>query len=145
MSTPTLGELREAIAATLRVELTDLTVYQQVVDSPNLPCVIVLPVAAGFATGVAEDDDWDFDLYVLVSKGDTSVGQDALDAYISSDGEQSIRRVIWRFDALGIDDPGASVRAQITTMSNYGGQIEAAGINHIGATLRLNVKICGPS
>lgn len=144
MSTPTLGELRDAIKATLQIELPELNVYQQVVDSPNLPCVMVLPVAAGFATGVGGDDDWDFDLYVLVSKSDTGLGQDALDAYISSGGDKSIRRVIWRFDDLGIDGADASVRAQITTMSNYGGQIEAAGIDHIGATLRLNVQICGP-
>ncbi|MGI5232864.1 hypothetical protein [Actinoallomurus sp. CA-142502] len=145
MSTPTLGELRAAIAATLQVELPELRVYQRVVDSPNLPCVIVLPVGAGFATGLGGDDDWDFDLYVLVSKGDTTVGQDALDAYISSDGDKSIRRVIWRFDDLGIEGAEASVRAQLTTMSNYGGQIEAAGVDHIGATLRLNVAISGPS
>lgn len=143
MSTPTLGALRDGVKATLNVELPELTCYDTVPDAANLPCCIVMPTGASFPyTMATPDDEWTLDLHVLVSRGDTGLGQDQLDEFISSAGPKSIREVINRLPDLGID--GGNVRARIVAMANYGGQFEAAQIDHIGATLRLIVDIRGP-
>lgn len=141
MATPTLGELRDGVKATLGVALPEMTVYDTVPDAPNLPCVIVRPTSAtyGFTKG-DPDDTWPLDLYVLVSLGDIGLGQDALDDYVSSGGDRSIRDVVRRFPDLGI----AGVRARVASMSNYGAQFEAASVQHVGAVLGLIVTIRGP-
>lgn len=145
MSTPTLGELRDAITATISSAVPELTVYDTVPDAVNLPCVIVMPTSASFGFTVGDPDDtWPFDLHVLTSRGDTGLGQDALDDYISSGGPKSLRATIQRFRNLGIEGAEASVRARVAGMSNYGGQFEAAAIDHVGATLQLLVTIRGP-
>lgn len=145
MAAPTLGEIRDAIKATISTAVPELTVYPKVPDRVNLPCVIIMPTAATYGFSVSDPDDtWPFDLYVLTSRGDTGLGQNALDAYISSGGPTSLREVIQRFSNLGIAGAEASVRAHIAAMGNYGGQFEAAGINHVGATLQLLVTIRGP-
>jgi hypothetical protein len=145
MASPTLGELRDAVAATISTAVPALTVYPKVPDRVNLPCVIVMPTTATFGfTKAVPDDTWLFDLHVLTSRGDTELGQDALDAYISSGGPTSLREVIQRFTNLGIEGADASVRSRIAGVGNYGGQFEAAGISHVGATLQLVVTICGP-
>lgn len=143
MSTPTLGELRDGIKATLDTAIPELTGYDTVPDTVNLPCYIVMPTGATFPqTNATPDDEWTFDLHVLVSRGDTGLGQDQLDEFISSAGSNSIREAIDRFPELGLED--GNVRARIVSMANYGGQFEAAGVDHIGATLRLLVTIEGP-
>lgn len=142
MSTPTLGDLRDGLKATLGAVLPELTVYQRVPDQVNLPCVIVVPGTAAFGFSKADpEDSWRLDLNVLVSRADVDLGQAALDPYVSSAGDKSLRAVIRRFPDLGIDD--GNVRARITGMANYGGQFEAAGIAHIGATLGLLAVIRG--
>lgn len=138
-----LGDLRAAIKATIETAIPELTVYPTVPDRVILPCVIAMPVTADFPFVMATpDDEWALDLYVLVSRGDVGLGQDQLDGFISSAGPSSLREAVGRFPTLGIED--GNVRARITGMSNYGGQLEAAGIEHIGATLRLVVTIRGP-
>ena len=145
MDTLTLGDLRDAIKATLGVAMPELTVYGTVPDRVNLPCVVVMPVAATFGFTKADpDDDWSLDLHVLTSLGDVGIAQNNLDPYVSSGGPKSLRAAVARFWNLG--EPGAdkSVRARIAGMSNYGAQFQAAGIEHVGATLRLLVTIRGP-
>lgn len=138
--TPTLGELRAAIKTTLETAIPDLTVYDIVPDTVNLPAAFVLPVSAAYDFALRQPDDtWLFDVTVLVSSGDNEIAQNTLDDFISSAGDRSLRQVITRFQNLGI--PGGSVRAHIANMSGYGGQFEAAGVPHIGATLRLEVTL----
>jgi hypothetical protein len=145
MDTLTLGDLRDAIKATLGVAIPELTVYDTVPDQVNLPCVIVMPVTATFGFTKADpDDDWSIDLHVLTSLGDVGIAQDNLDPYVSSGGPQSLRAAIARFWNLGVDGANKSVRARITGMSGYGAQSQVAGIEYVGATLRLLVTIRGP-
>lgn len=145
MTPPTLGELRDAVKATLCTALPEMTGYDTVPDATNLPCFIVRPISAVYAHSVGTPEDtWPLDLYVLVSLGDSGLGQDLLDDYLSSGGPKSIRDAIRRTPDLGIIDRAANVRAYVTDMSNYGGQFEAASIQHIGAVLRLLVTIRGP-
>lgn len=144
--TVSLAEIRDAIKATITVAVPELTGYDTVPDQVNLPCFIIVPVSAAYAFAKpAPDDEWTFDLHVLVSRGDTGLGQDALDAFVSSGGPKSLREVILRYPNLGIDTREANVRARLLSMSNYGGQFEAAGVDHIGATLRLVVNARGPN
>jgi hypothetical protein len=138
--TPTLAEIRAAFKATMEVAIPDLTVYDIVPDTVNLPCVYVLPSTATYDFSLrAPEDVWIFDLNVLVSKGDSEIAQNTLDEFISSSGDNSIRAAVLRFQDLGLQRRG--VRAHITGMSGYGGQFAAAGIDNIGATLRLEVTL----
>jgi hypothetical protein len=144
MTAPTLGELREAIATTIGTAIPVLSTYPKIPDTVNLPAVVVVPTVATFGFSKADPDDlWPFHLQVLVSKADIGIGQDSLDAFISSGGPSSIREAVMRISNLGIEGAGPSVRAHVTDMSNYGGTFEAAGVAHIGATLGLLVTIRG--
>lgn len=139
-----MGELRDAVKVTISAAIPALTVYDTVPDDVILPAVMVRPTTTTYGHTVGDPDDtYGFDLYVLVSRAEIGLGQDALDGYLSSAGDDSIRWAIQRSKDLGIPGP-ASVRARVTGMSDYGAQFEAASVEHVGAILRMLVTIRGP-
>lgn len=135
-----LSAVRDGVKATLASAITDLHVYDTVPERPNLPAVIVQPVSADFTVAMGRGTDtWEFDLSVLVSAGDIGVGQDALDGYVSGAGARSVRQAVFNARTLGLADTDAHV----ARMDRYGMQFEAAGVDHVGATLRLIVHTKG--
>lgn len=136
-----LEAVRDAIKQTLRTTITALfDVYDTVPDEVELPCVVVVPKAADFTVVMARGaDQWRFDLVVLVSSTDAAIAQDSLDSFVSGAGDNSIRQCIFQNNTLGL----SGTHAHISAMTDYGGQFEAAGIDHIGATLTLVVLTPG--
>jgi hypothetical protein len=137
MSTAT--QIREALKATLDANLPTLTTYAKVSSVQVLPAVIVQPDTADFVTFGRGTDQWNFKLIVLCAQADDAIGQDSLDAIVTSQGAGSIRQVIFQNPTLGLAD----VNAAVTGLTDYGGQYDSVGIQHVGAILHLQVLTSG--
>ncbi|MFH8405572.1 hypothetical protein ACH4FX_12465 [Streptomyces sp. NPDC018019] len=144
----TLGEIKQAVKATLKAHIPRLNVYGDVPDVSQLPAVVVLP-AKSSAGGLVCDfngamgrglDTWRLDLYVLVSRTETTLGQQSLDAYVSGAGKRSLRRVFFEHSDLGLSD---GTDAHPEGISDYGGNFATASIDHVGAVVRLIVRTTG--
>lgn len=136
----TLAQVRDGVAVTLEAAIPGLSVYPRIESVANPPAVVV---------GVADDLDyrvvmnraamtWELNLYVLTSKAVNAVGQLDLDELIDIAGARSIPQALYA-DDLGLPD----TQAHVATMTGYGGTWEAAGIDYIGAVLRLIVHTKG--
>lgn len=140
----TLTEIREALARTIEngVE-TSVNVYSQVADAGELPAVIIEPAKADFEGAFQRGlDNWIFNLYVLVPHVDASASQDMLDVLIIGSGESSIRQAVYNQPDLGLTGPDDSdVDAEVFEVTAYGGMFEWAKIPHIGAILKVRVRV----
>jgi len=135
-----LQAIRDAIKSTIDGNIPDVEVYDTVPDVAHAPAVVVWPDTASFQQAMGRGlDRWEFDLYVLAQRAIADEGQDDLDSYVTGAGGNSIRQVIFQNKALGLSD----VDAHVSGMSQYGARFEAAGIEHIGAVLRLVVLTSG--
>lgn len=138
----TVSEIRTAIGTTLSGAITDLQVYRTVPDAVLNPGLVVMPNSADFTVAMGRGlDTWTFSLYVLASFSEPELGQNALDKLVAGSGPRSIRQVVFQNRSLGLPD----VDAHISGMSGYGGQFEAAQIEHIGAILTLEAHTSGTS
>ncbi len=138
-----LAQVRDGVKATLEANVTGLRVYDTVPDTVNLPALLVLPVEANFDFAFGRGaDNYQIDLFVMTSRTVPRAGQDGLDAFITGAGSQSIRQAIFQNRTLGLVD---GTEAHVSGMSRYGGNFPTAGIDHIGAALRLVVTTPGTS
>jgi hypothetical protein len=135
-----LEDIRQAITDTLDT-IPGLRVTATVPDVANLPAVVILPRTTNFDMAFGRGfDEYEFDLAVLVSRAEPRTGQDALDAFITGAGSSSIRQTVFNNRTLGLSD---GTQAHVSRMSDYGTQFPAAGVDHIGAVLRLVVQTIG--
>lgn len=133
--------IRDAIADTINDNVQGLRAYDTVADIVNPPAMLVLPIESEFALAFGRGSDThNFDLFVMVSRTVPRVGQNSLDAFVTGAGAQSIRQAIFQHRDLGLAD---GTEAFIRGMSRYGGSFPNAGIDHIGAALRLVVTTPG--
>jgi hypothetical protein len=136
----TLAAIRDAIKTTITDNVTGLRVHDTIPDVVNLPAVVVVPRTADFDVAMGRGiDTWEFDLFVMVSKGSTRAAQDALDAYVTGAGTSSIRQVIFTNRTLGLSNTDAHVARLI----GYDLTFEASNVDHVGAALRLIVHTPG--
>ena len=136
-----LGAIRDAIQTTIEANVSGLRVYDTVPDQANLPALLILPVETDFFKAFGRGTDThQIDLFVMLSRTVPRTGQDSLDAYVGGSGSQSIRQAIFNNQGLGLAD---GTQAVVSGMSRYGGSFPAAGIDHIGAALRLVVTTPG--
>lgn len=135
-----LAAIRTGVKTTLEAAITGLWVYDKIPGATQVPAVVVDPAAANFVVAMGRGTDtWDFDLHVIVSDAEETLGQIALDDYVTGAGAKSIRTAIWNNRALGL----ASTDAHISALIAYGVRFEQAPIKHVGATLRLVVHTRG--
>lgn len=135
-----LAQVRTAVASTLAAGLSGTAVYATMPAAPVLPCVAVMPATSDFNVAMGRGTDtWLLDLIVLVPSADALVGQELLDPYVTGAGASSIRAIIFAARGLGRSDCDAHVSGLVS----YGGSMEAVGVRHIGATLRLVVHTTG--
>lgn len=136
-----LGAIRDAIKATVEANVAGLRVHDTVPDQIVLPALLILPSEADFDTTFGRGwDTHQIDLFVMTSRVALRTSQDALDAFVTGGGSQSIRQAIFNNRTLGLTD---GTEAHISGMSRYGGSFPTAGIDHIGAALRLVVTTPG--
>jgi hypothetical protein len=132
-----LSNIRTALKKTI-ASYTDSTlfVYDTVADLVNLPAVIVEPMAADYTGAFARGMDvWDFNLYVLCSRADTSLGQKQLDAFVTGAGADSIPRALNDHADLGLRETDATVQRMV----GYGGRFENSKVHLVGAVLQVRV------
>lgn len=140
-----LTEIRAALKATVKSAIPDLNVYSEVSDVQQVPAVVVMP-APSSASGMACDfngamgrglDQWTLDLYVLVARTDGVLAQKSLDQYVTGKGPKSIRQIIYSSPDIGLSD-GTDVHVE--GIREYGGSFVTAGIQHVGAVVRLTAR-----
>lgn len=141
----TLEQVREGIQTTFEALWADVGIYADVPSVVETPAIVVMPVRAdyGSAMGPGVDDVWLLDLFVLCSGTVTELSQDSLDSYVSGSGPRSIREAVFKSYApsggLPVTFGLARTLARVLSMESYGVRFQAAGIDHLGAVLRMEV------
>jgi hypothetical protein len=136
-----LSEVRQALANVIFSGLAqEISTYPLVPDVAQTPAMVVLPSKCDFAKAFQRGlDEWEFDVFLLTSRTETTNGQDLLDEFCTGAGPNSIRQIIYENPTLGLSDTDAYVMG----VQDYGGHFEAARIPHVGAILRVCVRTDG--
>lgn len=143
MTEPLLTRLRQQSVALVALTFPELTPYPYVVSDIVVPCIMAFPpdsiVAGQSQAGSSFFDETVFDvgrttvtltLRIYVSRTQGPGDQDALDAYVSPDGDKSIWQVFDRNPTLS----GACAVCHVTEVRNYGNW-------PVGAQTYLGVEI----
>ena len=140
------AELRDAIIAVLGDALPEeqgVSLYAKVEDRVNLPAIVVEPGPATFPFTMGRpEDEYLFNLLVMVPYTDAALAQDQLDRYLSGAGPLSIRQIFMRNKTLGREDVMA---AFVSGMSDYGTTFAMAGVENLGCRLAVTVATTGPA
>ncbi|MFE7797062.1 hypothetical protein [Nocardia sp. NPDC057440] len=136
----TLTEIRTALASTIETHTSaSVYTYAEVQAKGNYPAVIIEPHATDFERAMNRGvDEWDFNIFVLVRSADDASAQQELDGFVTGEGDDSIRQVLFEHRELGLDD---SVDAHVYSMRGYGGGFEWGGTKHMGAILKARVFV----
>jgi len=135
----TLGDVRKGFKNTLMDALPGIFVYDTIQGVTQVPAIVVEPdVADLIKPAPGTDQDWKFNLYVLVAFAQPDQRQDQLDAMLSGVGDKSITKLLQADPSLGVNEGVRAVAAQI---GGYGGQWKTLQIPHIGAWIRVHVYI----
>ncbi|MGE5830145.1 MAG: hypothetical protein ACM30G_17555 [Micromonosporaceae bacterium] len=136
-----LADVVEGAAATIKTGMgTDVLAgrtYAFGVDSPNPPCLIVLPAPEDFLDyDVTFDgrDDFRLVLKILMGSADARTGQAALLGYLDRTGATSVRAAVYTDPTLG----GTASDCKVTGARGYG-DVEWAGVPYYGAELVVEV------
>lgn len=138
-----------AVRAALKVALEGLDrfqIYDYVPDSPNVPCVIVVPdepfINYHAAMSVASPAQLNFRLTVLVPHADSWAHQAQLDEALSA-GSSAARSVFDLVEAKQSDGTmlgGAVPSVQVTAAENYGVR-DLPDTRALGADLRITIYL----
>lgn len=137
--TSSLTDIRTALGAT--IAQVGLQVYSTVADVVNTPaCVVDLannPTVSFSGAMHMGGDEYFFDLLILVANTDVKNAQVILDSYVTGQGSTSIRQALFNSGGLGLGD----VDAMAKSVRGYGGSPKVAGIQMIGAIMRVCVTV----
>lgn len=135
----TLAEIRNALASTINQQTSAAVyTYAQVQSRGNFPAVIIEPEESDFSVAFKRGaDEWVFNLYVLVRGADDALMQKQLDTFVTGDGPDSIRRVLFDNRTLGLE----GVSAHVYKMEGYGYEFKWEGTQHMGAKLKVRVVV----
>jgi hypothetical protein len=137
MTVPTFGEIREALATTIKNGVTsEINEYARVPDVTQVPAVVVKPLSAKYIVNMSEDATFEFQILVLCGRSDTDAGQQDLDAFVSHYGPDSIPHALRSNPDIGLDGVDVTCYA----MDGYGGEWSAAKVPHVGAILKVRVE-----
>lgn len=140
-----LEAVREAMAGYFAGLWPDVGVYPDVPSVVETPAIVPMPVRCDYGAGLGPgvDDEWLLDLFILCSSTVSELGQDYLDAYVSGVGPRSVRQAVFNSYAPAGGIPYtfglARVTARVLSMESYGIRFQAAGIDHLGAVLRVSI------
>lgn len=142
MATP--GAIRKALFELLNA-LPGVQVYQKLTEAVNMGphgCVVVGPFAADYHQAQGRGlSAWDIVLYAIVPLADYGLATDALDELVGQQGVRSIPQAIWYDRSLGLDQTDCHA----ATLTNYAGELQAVGTDHLAAQLNLQLYTRGDS
>jgi hypothetical protein len=131
-----LTEIRDALKKT--ISQSGLHVYETVPDVTNSPAAVILPDVANYNNAMAMGgDEYHFDVAILVSAHNIRDAQRQLDAFVTGQGEKSVREFLFRNSNLGLSDVDSHVKG----FRGYGGSFKTAMTNSVGAVLKVCVVV----
>jgi hypothetical protein len=142
MATP--GALRKALFDVLNA-LPDVQVYQKLTEAVNMGphgCVVVGPMNGDYHRAQGRGlMFWESVLYAIVPLSDYGLATDALDALVGQHGPRSVPEALWTNRSLGL----ANTDCHAATVTNYAGELQAVGTDHLAAQLNLEIYTRGDS
>lgn len=145
-----VSKVRAVLAQRLET-VEGLRVHRFTSGSISPPAAAILPGIGAENSTVRPAIDYDksfgrgmhmlnFLVRVAVSSAHSEAGQDALDAYLDTEGEKSIKEAIEAgMDALVIDDEQVGAQAHLRSVIHYG-LLEWGGVDYLGATFHVEVR-----
>ncbi|MGW2206757.1 hypothetical protein [Streptomyces sp. NPDC001774] len=134
-----LAAIRAALTATLN-GIPELRGYDSVPQTVNLPAAVVQPVEIEFDKAFARGtDQYELDVFVLVSGVDWKRAQVQLDSFLAAAGASSIREAVYQHADLGLAD---GTDAHVRSVKAYGADYKVGNVQLVGAVMR--VRVCSP-
>ena len=137
MTQPTFPAVRAAVATYLAANIPGLRATADRFLQVNLPMAVVVPQTGSlirYSTTLDGETDYNLRAILLVSSGDSAMGQDLLDAYLSPTGSQSVYAAVQADPTLG----GAVSFAVVVEATGYG-LTNFSGNDYLGCSLVLNI------
>ena len=123
-----ISELRAGIKTNLAT-ITGLRVSDFQPDNINPPVAIVFPIGVNYDDAFARGmQTYTFSVQIIVGRVSERTGQNAIDAYISSTGSNSIKLAIESNKTLS----GKAFDLRVTDMRNYG-ELLVGEVNYLSA------------
>ena len=137
MAQPTFPAVRAAVAAYLQNTITGLRATPNRFLQVNPPMAVIAPQTGSlirYGTTLDGETDYNLRAIILVSEGDSTQGQDLLDAYLSPTGAQSVYAAVQADPTLG----GQVSFAAVVEATGYG-LTNWNGIDYLACSLVLNI------
>ena len=137
MAQPTFPAVRAAVAAYLQNTITGLRATPNRFLQVNPPMAVIVPQTGTlirYSQTFDAETDYNLRAILLVSEGDSTQGQDLLDAYLSPTGAQSVYAAVQADPTLG----GAVSYCAVVEATGYG-LTNFNGIDYLGVSLILNI------
>ena len=137
MIQPTFPAVRAAVATYLQTAITGLRATPNRFLQVNPPMAVIAPQTGTlirYSQTFDAETDYNLRAIILVSEGDSTQGQDLLDAYLSPTGSQSVYAAVQADPTLG----GAVSYAAVIEATGYG-LTNFNGIDYLGVSLVLNI------
>lgn len=137
MAQPTFPAVRRAVADYLAAHITGLRTTANRFLQVNPPMAVIAPQTGSlirYSTTMDGETDYSLRAIILVSEGDSSGGQDLLDAYLSPTGTQSVYAAVQADPMLG----GAVSYAVVVEATGYG-LMNWNGVDYLACSLVLNI------
>jgi hypothetical protein len=138
MTQPTFTQIRAALAAQLNT-IAGLRAVASRNAQISPPAAVVMPVTGTFVRySTTFDGECDLTLraILLVAEGDSTSGQDLMDAYLATTGPQSVYAAVQADPTLG----GVVSWAAVTEATGYG-LMNWAGIDYLACHFIITVGI----
>jgi hypothetical protein len=136
MPQPDFPTVRQAIAAYLTSSI-GLRATANRFGAVNPPMAVVAPQTGSlirYAVSMDNETDYTLRAIILVSEGDSASGQDAMDAYLSPVGANSVHAAIQKDPTLG----GQVSYCAVIEATGYG-LMNWNGVDYLACSLILNV------
>lgn len=137
MTQPAFAAVRAAVATYLAATISGLRATPNRFLQVNPPMAVIAPQAGSlirYSATMDGETDYTLRAIILVSEGDSTQGQDLLDAYLSPTGAQSVYAAVQADPTLG----GAVSYAVVAEAAGYG-LTNWNGVDYLACSLVLNI------
>ena len=137
MAQPTFTAVRAAVATYLANTISGLRATPNRFLQVNPPMAVIAPQTGSlirYSTTMDGETDYNLRAIILVSEGDSTQGQDLLDAYLSPTGPQSVYAAVQADPTLG----GQVSYCAVIEATGYG-LTNWNGVDYLAVSLVLNI------
>jgi len=131
-----LTSIRDGLKTNLET-ISGLTAYEYVPDWIEPPIALVAPInSLNYDSTMARGaDTYEIPVIVYISRVDAQLSQDAVDGYLASSGETSVKAAIESDPTLG----GAAMSVRVISATDYGEYEVTQGTSFLGVTFNVEV------